>query len=134
MSTLGIICYQLERNIGKITNMHELSVTESILEIALRHCKQAGASRVTDIYLVIGQLASIVDDSVQFYWDMISQDTPAAGTCLHFRRIPVELECKVCGQRYSFTGDDFSCPSCTKLDFKILKGEEFYLEAIDVED
>jgi Zn finger protein HypA/HybF involved in hydrogenase expression len=30
--------------------MHELSVTESVLEIASRHAQQAQAARVTDIY------------------------------------------------------------------------------------
>jgi|GEM_PF-5568018 len=52
--------------------MHELSVTESVLEIACRHAGKAQAKRVTDIYLVIGRLSSIVDDSVQFYWNLIS--------------------------------------------------------------
>ena len=53
--------------------MHELSVTESILEITVRHAQDAGAIKVNDLYLVIGDLASIVDDSVQFYWEIISQ-------------------------------------------------------------
>ena len=47
--------------------MHELPVTESILEIALRHAQEAGARRITDLYLIIGQLSTIVDDSIQFY-------------------------------------------------------------------
>ena len=55
--------------------MHELPVTESVLEIALRHAKGAGAERITNIYLVIGQLSSIVDDSIQFYWDIVSKDS-----------------------------------------------------------
>lgn len=46
------------------STMHELAVTRSILEIATRYASQANASRVTDIYLVIGQLSTIVDDSV----------------------------------------------------------------------
>jgi hydrogenase nickel incorporation protein HypA/HybF len=74
--------------------MHELSVTESILDIATKHGQQAGATRVTDIHLVIGQLASIVDDSVQFYWDIISQDSICAAAKLHFKRIPALLECQ----------------------------------------
>jgi hydrogenase nickel incorporation protein HypA/HybF len=59
--------------------MHELMVTESILEIALRHAGQAGAVRVTDLFLVVGDLSSIVDDSVQFYWDFVSEGTAAEG-------------------------------------------------------
>jgi hypothetical protein len=57
--------------------MHELPVTESILDIAVKHARQANAQRIADIYLVIGQLSSIVDDSIQFYWDIIAKDTLA---------------------------------------------------------
>ena len=47
--------------------MHELPVTESILEIALRHAQKADATRITDLHLVIGQLATLVDDSIFGY-------------------------------------------------------------------
>jgi len=39
------------------STMHELPITESILEIAQRHGMQAGATRISDIFLVIGQLS-----------------------------------------------------------------------------
>ncbi len=113
--------------------MHELAVTESILNIALRHGQEAGASRVTDLHLVIGQLASIVDDSVQFYWDIISKDTLAEGACLHFRRIPTELVCLDCSRRYAPGKDELACPDCGGAAVRVVAGEEFYLEAIDVE-
>ena len=114
--------------------MHELSVTLNILRIALEHAEQAGASRVTDLHIVVGQLASIVDDSVQFYWDLISHDTPAEGAQLHFRRIPTELLCLNCEQRYLPAREDLACPHCGSIRVKVVAGEEFYLEAIDVEE
>ena len=49
--------------------MHELPVAQSILDIAIRNGTQANARRVTDIFLVIGELSSLVDESIQFYWD-----------------------------------------------------------------
>ena len=57
--------------------MHELAVTESILKLPRK--KERAATKVTDIYLRLGQLSSIVDESVQFYWDAISQGTLAEG-------------------------------------------------------
>jgi hydrogenase nickel incorporation protein HypA/HybF len=113
--------------------MHELAVTESLLEIALRHAKTAQAKKVTDLYLVIGQLSSIVDDSVQFYWEMISEGTPAQGSVLHFQRIQTELECQECSARYAPAGEDLACPECGSLRIRIIAGEEFQLEAIEVE-
>ncbi|MGD8998651.1 MAG: hydrogenase maturation nickel metallochaperone HypA, partial [Anaerolineae bacterium] len=67
--------------------MHELSVTESLLEIALRHAARAGAARITRLNIVVGELSSIVDESVQFYWDIVSRGTMAEGAELHFERV-----------------------------------------------
>jgi hydrogenase nickel incorporation protein HypA/HybF len=113
--------------------MHELSVTENILAIALKHAEKAQAQRVTDLYLVIGQMASIVDDSVQFYWDIISAGTPAEGARLHFQRIPIELQCLNCNRRYTPADDDFACPDCRSQQIRVVAGEEFYLDAIEIE-
>jgi hydrogenase nickel incorporation protein HypA/HybF len=113
--------------------MHELSVTESILEISLRHASNASAKRISNLYLVIGQLASIIDDSVQFYWDIISKGTLADGAVLHFRRIPTTLTCLDCYKDYSPGNENFNCPICKSHHVKILTGEEFYMEAIDIE-
>jgi len=80
--------------------MHELSVTENILEIASRHAIKANAHSISDIHIVIGQLSSIIDDSVEFYWDIISEGTICKGARLHFSRIPARLECLDCGNTY----------------------------------
>jgi len=113
--------------------MHELPVTESLLEIALRHANKAGASRILSLNIVIGQLASIVDDSVQFYWDMIAENTPAQGAQLNFKRIPPELQCLECDKKYTPGGDDMACPDCGSAQVKIVAGREFYLDSIEVE-
>jgi hydrogenase nickel incorporation protein HypA/HybF len=113
--------------------MHELSVTESILEIALRHGNAANAKRITNIYLVIGQLSSIIDDSVQFYWDIVSKSTLAESAQLHFRRIPTELHCQECNFRYPPKEGDLTCQRCGSSQVNVVAGTEFYLEAIDVE-
>ena len=112
--------------------MHELSVTEQILDIALRHAREAQAMRIRDVYLVIGELSSIVDDSVQFYWDFVSRGTIAEQSQLHFRRITAVMECDDCGHTYS-PHQHLLCPACGSRNITITAGEEFYLEAIDVD-
>lgn len=112
--------------------MHELPVTESILEITLRHAAHAGGTKVAHIYLVLGELSSIVDDSVQFYWDFVSKDTLAEGAQLHFRRIPAEMRCRDCGLAYEPRKKGLMCPGCGSTNVRVVAGEEFYVEAIDV--
>lgn len=113
--------------------MHELAVTESILNIATRHATQANALHVTDVHLVIGQLSSIVDDSVQFYWDMISAGTICEGAQLHFERKPATFKCLACDQSFALTGELTDCPNCHSIQIKLVGGEEFYLDSIEVE-
>jgi hydrogenase nickel incorporation protein HypA/HybF len=113
--------------------MHELPVTESILEIALRYADQAGATRITDLNLVIGQLSYFVDDSVQFYWDIIAKDTIAEGARLHFKRIPAQMVCLDCEARYSPYEDTLACPECQSVRVKVVSGDEFRLDSIDID-
>ncbi|HSM56828.1 MAG TPA: hydrogenase maturation nickel metallochaperone HypA [Candidatus Sulfomarinibacteraceae bacterium] len=112
--------------------MHELFATEQIKEIVLRHAEAAEAARVTDVFLVVGELSSMVDDAVQFYWDAISADTAAEGAHLHFRRVPAEMRCRQCGRRYSLR-EDLLCPACESGDVELVAGEGFYVESIGVE-
>jgi hydrogenase nickel incorporation protein HypA/HybF len=113
--------------------MHELPITEGLLNLALKHANQAGAKRITQLNLVIGQLASVVDDSIQFYWDIISKDTIAEGARLEFRRVPAVLHCWNCEAEFSPNGRDYLCPQCGSARVKVIAGDDFLLESIDVD-
>ncbi|HEM60912.1 MAG TPA: hydrogenase maturation nickel metallochaperone HypA [Chloroflexi bacterium] len=113
--------------------MHELPVTQGMLSIALEHANKAHATRITDINLVIGELSGIVDDSVQFYFDFISQGTPAEGAVLHFERIPAQFRCRECQATFSPTNRNWVCPQCGQWKVEIVAGREFYVESIEVE-
>jgi hydrogenase nickel incorporation protein HypA/HybF len=112
--------------------MHELAITEEILRIAIEHAQRAGAVRITDIHLVIGELSSVVDDSVQFYFDFSSPGTVAEGAELHFQRLPTRLRCRQCGREFEPNGTDWRCPACETVGGDVVTGREFYLESIEV--
>ncbi len=113
--------------------MHELGVTQSILNIVLHHAKEAGAVRIKEINLVIGELSSIVDDSVQFYWDMISENTIAHGAQLNFERVPAKLHCNTCSHEFPLNRHDYTCPNCGGSKVVVAGGDEFFIESIDVD-
>ena len=113
--------------------MHELSVTESLLKLALSYAEQAQASKVTDLHLVIGRLSSIVDDSVQFYWDFVAEDSICAGAKLHFERRPAVLKCMDCSNEFTIEQDLNPCPVCGGTHTIIISGEEFFLDSIEIE-
>lgn len=113
--------------------MHELSVTQHILRIALAHAQEPSVRRISSIHLVIGQLATIVDESVQFYWDTISAGTMAQGAALHFERIPARLNCEACHHSYTLDDSELLCPYCGSSAVVLVTGEEFYVASIEVE-
>lgn len=113
--------------------MHELSVSESILNTALQYAEKEKAIRVSDIYLQIGNLSSIVDDCVQFYWDIISKGTICERAILHFERIPTRILCKDCGKEFILKNELTPCPFCSGLNLKIISGEEFCMESIEIQ-
>jgi len=113
--------------------MHELAVTESIIAIAERHAQAAHATRILRIALVIGELSSIVDDSVQFYFDHLAAGTLAEGAQLVFERRPLVLRCAACAHAWQPSAGDWTCPHCGEARASVAEGREFYVDSIEVE-
>jgi hydrogenase nickel incorporation protein HypA/HybF len=113
--------------------MHELAVTESILQTSIEYAEKEQAKRVTDVFLVIGKLSSFVDDSIQFYWDYVAKDTICNKALLHFDRLPARLLCNDCQTEFVLSDDLTPCPKCGSARLKILTGDEFRIDSIQIE-
>ena len=114
--------------------MHELPVTQAILDTALNAAQQAGGSRIVAIDLVIGELSGIVDDSVQFYFDILGQGTAAEGAALRFQRRPAQAVCLACGHGYDATPPLAPfCPTCGSPSVQVTGGRELFVESIEID-
>jgi hydrogenase nickel incorporation protein HypA/HybF len=118
-----------------MTAMHELAVTQSILDLVLAAAARGDARAVTGIDLVIGDLSSVVDDSVQFYFDILSRETLAAGARLHFQREPAIAACADCGAQTPVRLPiEPACPACGGLRIQVTGGRDFRVASIDIEE
>jgi hydrogenase nickel incorporation protein HypA/HybF len=114
--------------------LHELSITQGILDIALDAARNAGLTRVTAIRLVVGDLASVVDDSVQFYFDILSKGTAAEGASLSFERRPATLACGECGHTFTTRPPLMpTCPACGAARLRVTGGRELRVESIEAD-
>lgn len=113
--------------------MHELSVTESIASICLRHAQGNNARRVRKVNIKLGELTGIVDRYVSFYWDMVTKDTIAHGAELHFDKIPARARCPECKKEFLVVDYDLTCINCGETKTEVISGREFLVESIEVE-
>lgn len=112
--------------------MHELSVTESMLGVVLRHAQSNKATKVTRINMVLGEMSSVMEESVKFYFDIIAKDTIAQDAELNFRRTKLIGKCGECGKEWEVREYDFVCPDCGGTKTDILSGREFQVESIEI--
>ncbi len=113
--------------------MHELSITESILNAALDEAQKNNADRIVSIYLCMGEISSIVPDCVREYFELLSEDTIAHGATLHFTTIPAVITCRECGNSFSIKGMRLLCPRCNSRKVSITSGREFYIDRLEIE-
>ncbi|NLE08795.1 MAG: hydrogenase maturation nickel metallochaperone HypA [Dehalococcoidales bacterium] len=113
--------------------MHELSITQNILDITVKQAEQAEATKVSKVHLVIGEMSGIVGECVDFYFHIIGKNTIAAEAELTITNIPTLLKCNSCGREYKAEENSWTCPDCQVKNFEIVAGRELYVESIEVE-
>jgi hydrogenase nickel incorporation protein HypA/HybF len=115
--------------------MHELPVTQGILDAILDASRRNGGRRITAVDIVIGEMASIVDDSVQFYFDILGKDTLAEGATLRFHRQKATATCLMCSHSFPVQAPLTPvCPQCGSAQLQVSGGRDFYVESIEVTD
>jgi hydrogenase nickel incorporation protein HypA/HybF len=113
--------------------MHELGITQSMLNLVLEQAEKAGAKEVGKINLVIGEMTGVVGECVQFYFDFLSKGTPAEGAALAFKIIPTTAKCRGCDKNFELKEFDWTCPYCQRNNIEIVAGKELFVESIEVE-
>ena len=110
--------------------MHELSLASAVIDTVERH---AAGRRVTVVSLKIGHLRQVVPASLEFYFGHVARGTVCEGARLKYELVPARLRC-ACGHEWVLDGIDFRCSVCGAADAKVVSGEEFLVESIDVEE
>ncbi len=113
--------------------MHELPITQHIIEIAENHCRDNGGSRVLKVNLVIGDYSGYVGESVQMYFDVVSEGTLCEGAICEIEHIEPKTRCVKCGKLFKRQLLSFECPFCGGEGEPTDIGKEFYIDSIEIE-
>ena len=111
--------------------MHELAIAESVVQIAGRH---ANGRRVTKVQLKVGHLRQVVPSALSFSFELVAQDTPVEGAQLEMEEVPAVGRCRDCGTESRLESFPLQCRRCEGFDLKVLRGEELFVEFLELEE
>jgi hydrogenase nickel incorporation protein HypA/HybF len=118
----------------KLKTMHELSIAASIAEAVSETAAAYPGAQVREVRLRVGALAAVVEDSLQFCWDVTIEDTPLAGAKLVVRMMPVVMRCEACGVDEEIGVLSFRCPRCGAPAADLRQGRELEIESIEIDE
>lgn len=111
--------------------MHEMALTQGIVDICLRH---SAGQRISTVVIEIGTLSGVVPEAVEFCFSACSSDTLAASARLEIRRLEAQGRCLDCSTLQPVERLYDPCRQCGGYALEILSGEEMRVVEIDVDD
>ena len=111
--------------------MHELSIAESIVDVAVRHARGRPVSRVE---VSVGHLRQVVPSALAFAFELVAQGTAIDGAELVMNVVPAAGRCRTCGDESVLDGFPLLCRACGSADVAVTAGEELRVESLDVEE
>lgn len=114
--------------------MHEMGITQGILAASFDAAKAAGAERITEVRVSIGELTEIQEFALQFAFEALTPGTMAEGATLTVTHIPATSRCNQCGAEYQHDRFQMVCPECQAFDVTPLTGREMQIDSIETPD
>ncbi len=113
--------------------MHEVSIAESLLELALRECTKNGFTSIQSVTVRIGKASGVMPEALLFAFDTVKRETIADGASLIIEEVPVSGHCRGCDARFIVDeGYILNCPQCGGVSFAVNSGRELDIKEMEV--
>ncbi len=113
--------------------MHESGLTEELFTHTMQHAREANATHVTRVRVIIGVLSDATPDSIRFYFDSMAAGTIAEGARLEFSIAPGQAHCNACDKDVSINELYDACPECGAVALTVTGGSAVYLDSLEVQ-
>jgi len=114
--------------------MHEMGIMSGILESSFEAAEKAGARRISEIRITVGELTEIQEFALDFAFESMTPDTMAEGAKLVVTTVAPSSRCRECGLEYSHDRFEMICPSCGSFNVEPLTGRELRIDSIEADD
>ena len=111
--------------------MHELSLANSMLEIAENEARRGGFRRIAAIRLEIGLLSCVAPEALRFCFASVTRGSLAEGARLDIVSVPGTGRCPRCGTDFPLEEPYGVCPDCDTA-LEVTAGAEMRVREIEV--
>ncbi|MEZ5308802.1 MAG: hydrogenase maturation nickel metallochaperone HypA [Pyrinomonadaceae bacterium] len=113
--------------------MHEISIAQSICEVAEQAVFANGGGRVISVFLKIGELSGVDSEALDFVWDAAISETSLEGSRLEIEKVPASFSCGACGAE--LFGRVLNTPVCEKCGslLRISGGREMEVSGLEID-
>lgn len=114
--------------------MHELSIAQNIVNIALDNLPESDHTTINKIYCTIGSLTGIEISSLEFCFPFVVKGTAAADAALIITEEPAKGTCPQCQQRFKVYDLLDPCPNCDHWPLQLEGGRDMLLTSIELKE
>ena len=112
--------------------MHEMALSESVLQSIERNARADGFERVVAVHLEIGELAGVDTEAMRFSFDAVTRGTLADSARLDISAVPGEAWCLPCGHTVRISKRFDPCPDCGSHQLQVTGGADMLLKSLEV--
>ncbi len=113
--------------------MHEMSIAQSVIELAEKEAINAGANKIIDIELDVGTLSGVELHALEFAFQAVVEGTLLEESEIKINVIKAQGKCNDCNNVFEMNQIYDSCPGCSSFNVTLLKGKELKLKSLNVE-
>lgn len=111
--------------------MHELALSQNIVDLVVERARREGVSTVSTVTLEVGMAAGVEPDALRFCFDVVSAGTVAQGAELVIETVALQARCRACGCDFEAADMVSVCPRCgTNAPF-LERGRELRVKSFD---
>lgn len=114
--------------------LHELSLTQNLIDIAERHARREGALSINSITVEIGALSGVIPEAVEFAFEACTNGTLAEGAKLAIQHVSGLGRCLECDQECRLEALTDPCPNCHSFSLEILRGQDMLLIEMEIDE
>lgn len=107
----------------------------SVVETVTESLAAYPNAKVLEVRLKVGALASVIPESLEFCYGIVTEGTPLEGSRLTVSVLPVVVHCAHCDQDAELDGiQSFRCPRCGEPCNDLRQGRELEIDSIEIDE